>query len=567
MEEKTTREIAFKNEIFWLIIAFAVALTLRLLRLGEVPLSDDEARWALQALELSRGFRPEIGPNPTYVLLTALAFFIFQASDFTARLIPALAGSLLVFAPFLFADRLGRRAVLILAFGFAIEPGLLALSRLAGSPILVLTAALFAFGFWRQGRFRLAGVLAGLALLSGPALWPGVLGVLIAAWLFQLWQRQAIEIKFNREVWQPFGLYLLGSYGLFGSLFLLVPAGLGAGFSALPAYLNGFLQFSDLPLFSPLVAIVVYSPLALVAGAASLVRGWLAEDKNVQFLSFWLLIALFLMMVYPARQIADLIWVLVPLWALAAMEIERYIHPIRDGKWETIGMLALSICMLAFATNNLMTIAIVPMEENLVQIRWLVFFGALVLLLLSSVLVAFGWTIQTAVQGTVWGLLASLTIYTLAAAMGAAQLRTDRTVEMWSSGPQTAQASLLINQMGDLARWKVGVPGGLDVQIVGINSPALRWLLRDWQVTESATLSARTTPAFIITNPQVDSVAVEAAYRGTDIIWRKYPAWGQAIPSDWLRWLMMRDMPQAEEPIILWVRTDIFIDSQNLINP
>ncbi len=79
-----------RNWQFWLYaLAFGLALTLRLLRLDAWPLTDEEARWAMQAFELANGLRPDIGPQPGYVLLTSLAFFVLQAGEFTARLVPA----------------------------------------------------------------------------------------------------------------------------------------------------------------------------------------------------------------------------------------------------------------------------------------------------------------------------------------------------------------------------------------------------------------------------------------------------------------------------------------------
>src|SRR5258706_12797578 len=161
-------------------LAFGLAIGVRLLRLGEVPLSDDEARWAMQAFDLTKGLHPALGPQPVYVLLTALVFYALQASNFAARLIPALAGSALVFAPMFFRDRLGNKAALALAFVLALEPGLLGMSREAGSPIIAVSAVIFAWGFWRIGNLRAAGILGGMALLSGPALWPGLLGLAVA---------------------------------------------------------------------------------------------------------------------------------------------------------------------------------------------------------------------------------------------------------------------------------------------------------------------------------------------------------------------------------------------------
>jgi predicted membrane-bound mannosyltransferase len=97
-------------------LAFGLALVIRLLRLGEMPLTDGEARWAMQAFDLTKGLRPEIGAQPAYVLLTALSFFVMQASNFAARFVPALFGAALTCAPFYFRDRLGSKPAIVLAF-------------------------------------------------------------------------------------------------------------------------------------------------------------------------------------------------------------------------------------------------------------------------------------------------------------------------------------------------------------------------------------------------------------------------------------------------------------------
>ena len=108
-------------------LALGLALALRLLRLGELPLNDDESRWALQALDLTRGLRTGMGPQPGYVTLTALVFFVIQAGNFAARLVPALFGAALSIVPYYFRDRLGSKPAIVLAFLLALDPGFLGL--------------------------------------------------------------------------------------------------------------------------------------------------------------------------------------------------------------------------------------------------------------------------------------------------------------------------------------------------------------------------------------------------------------------------------------------------------
>src|SRR5687767_7877973 len=86
--------------IAWVIV-LAVALALRVAQLGHHVLSTDEARLADAAYRLFLG--QTTGPGnaisdtgPAVLLAESLTFFLFGASDFTARLIPALLGIAMV---------------------------------------------------------------------------------------------------------------------------------------------------------------------------------------------------------------------------------------------------------------------------------------------------------------------------------------------------------------------------------------------------------------------------------------------------------------------------------------
>ncbi|MBT7323583.1 MAG: hypothetical protein HN855_00310, partial [Anaerolineae bacterium] len=83
-------------------LAFLLALGLRFIQLGALPLTDTEATFALQALALARGSKPLLGAQPGYILLTSIPFYLFESTNFLARFFPALAGSLLVFSPYFF---------------------------------------------------------------------------------------------------------------------------------------------------------------------------------------------------------------------------------------------------------------------------------------------------------------------------------------------------------------------------------------------------------------------------------------------------------------------------------
>jgi len=545
-------------------LALFLALALRLIRLEAWPLSDEEARWAMQAFDLVKGGRPELGSQPGYVLLTALAFFTLQASDFTARLAPALFGAALVLAPYFFRDRLGDKLALVLAFALAFEPGLLALSRMAGSPIMAVSALILAWGAWRTGKIPAAGVLAGLALLAGPQLWPGLIGLAIAYGLGRgLLPTEASPIWQNRQDMLRALAYAVGTFLVLGSFFLLAPGGLGAAFQSVADYFGGWINFEGVPAGRLLLALLVYQFPALILAVVSLVRGMIQRDELTISLGLWLLVALVLALAYPNRQVYDLAWALLPLWALATLEVARHLAPIADGTWETIGMTAFTLVILAFSGLNLTSIALTPMEPAALQLRWVLLAASLALLALSIFLVAYGWASSVAFQGGVWGVLLALAVYSLSSATAAGSLRTYRTIELWSPGWQAAYQQVLSEQLDEVAGWQLAPAQPLEITVAGIESPAMRWALRAYRVKFIEATALTESPPALIVPSDVESPELQAGYRGQDLVWRTEPLWDQLLLSDWLRWALRHTTFEGQETILLWVRNDLFIDSRN----
>jgi hypothetical protein len=121
------------------------------------------------------------------------------------------------------------------------------------------------------------------------------------------------------------------------------------------------------------------------------------------------------------------------------------------------------------------------------------------------------------------------------------------------------QAHLLEASVSEISNLGMGNDTAAPVVIVGVNSPALEWVLREHQVQVVDALDPSASPYFVITPFEMDPVLV-AAYRGQDFSWRLTPMWETTQPADWIRWITIREMPQAGETIILWARDDLFLD-------
>jgi len=73
-------------------------------------------------------------------------------------------------------------------------------------------------------------------------------------------------------------------------------------------------------------------------------------------------------------------------------------------------------------------------------------------------------------------------------------------------------------------------------------------------------LDISSAPYFVIT-PLQDNPALSSAYRGQDFTWRREPSWGVLTIYEWIKWSVFREMPYDSETVILWVRNDLFIDT------
>ncbi len=571
----------FKYEPWLYALAFLIALTVRLIGLGTLPLNDAESWLALQALHLADGLKPVLGPHPAYILFTTPFFFLYGGgTNFLARLIPALIGSALVFAPLLFADRFKPRPSLILAFFIALDPGMIAISRQAGSPILAITFFAFAWGYWNQNKPRLFAAFSALTLLGGPSIWAGLLGIGITWAIRQglearstqreedaLVQDQVDGPEVKRDVAQHPALNaetlstFAVTFVIAGTLFFSAPNGLSAALASIPAYVSDWLTPSKIQPGWLIISLVAYQPFAVLLALIAIIRGWVQGSSRIIPLSIWFLISLLLAVFLPGREIADLAWALLPLWAMAALELARNLNIYVEERREVVGTTILTVFLWVFGWLNFSAWVWQSPGYAGYNQHLLLVFGSLVLLILSLVLVAFGWSIHVAQRGAVWGLGLALGVLGLAGAFGVMGLHGVNKPELWWQPSIPVQANLLEATVSEVSEWGAGNDNAFPVIIYGVESPALEWALREHNPTKVDSLDEATSPALVVSHVANDP-SLSASYRGQDFAWRQTISWEIATAPNWLRWLAYREMTQSGEPIVLWARNDLFLDSK-----
>ncbi len=140
------------EKAFYLLL-IVLALTTRFWDLGARAISHDEswhANWSWK-LYAGQGYRHDPASHGPFLFeANALIHLLFGVNDYTARIVPALFGVILVALPYLFRKWLGRTGALVTSVLFLISPSLLFYSRYIRNDVyIVVWTLLLIFAVFR----------------------------------------------------------------------------------------------------------------------------------------------------------------------------------------------------------------------------------------------------------------------------------------------------------------------------------------------------------------------------------------------------------------------------------
>jgi hypothetical protein len=432
-------------------------------------------------------------------------------------------------------------------------------------PAIAFTTIALALLFMRQ--FAWGGIAVGLALLSGPAAITGLLGLGVTYGLARLTGLLQTEESPSGEIpsqdtprdstadWMRALLFGGGTVFVIGTLFFRHPYGLGAWAATLSTYIQSWSMSSGIPAGRLLAAVLLYSLLATIFGLIGGIRGWVSKNGTARVLSFWLLIALVLPLLPAGRQVGDIAWALLPLWALAGMELARYAQPQKHwlvslGQAAIVLVLMIIIWLTLAATDT-------AIPENMLN-YWLIIGAAIVIIVLVALLVYVSWTWQTSRAGLVWGLVAGLILFGIASVFGVSQVRPSSPLEWWVPTPTTRHADLFTDTIESLAISTNGHANNLEVVSL-VDAPSMGWVLRNIQgVSYVKSLDSEAVPLIVITRDDGTTRPRQDIYRGQDFVWWESPGWGGALPWEPLNWLINRQAALIMEKVVIWARVDLF---------
>lgn len=555
---------------YWLMLAAALVLGtfLRFLNLGKASLTDSDARQALQVLSVVRGEPVQIGGQPGYVGLTSLMFFIFGSGNFAARFWPALFGAALVLVPALYRKQLPDTAGVTLAFLIAMEPGLVALSRSADGSMIAICALLAGLGFLLNRKCIPAGVMLGVALTCGEDFW--LLGLTIGiSWLLLI----LIENEkgafarigdFFKEKTLGWGLTISAAATalIISSQFFIHPSGISGIGSGLVDYFKSWISHDGLtiPVFS-LVFLTTQLP-AIVLGIWGLIVGLRRQNRRVRLLGLWWGIGLVLGFLNPSHYSLTLPLVNLPLFVLAAMQIANLLDGmVFESRAVVVIEMGVTISLFLFsALNFLNMVNFYPSDAVMMRNRLLGIFLPMALWIAFTILLSWGWNVVSTRSGLLSGVGVLLLLLLAGSGWKAAGLGSHPENELLTNQGTITGESQLLQTMTDVARWNSGQANRIDVTLVGLDSPALTWALRDFEtVTADSAFPVSTTPSMVISNME-NRMNAQTLYRGQQILWSLEPDYSQMTWQGWAKWNFVRTVPQQKGNLILWVRNDLFKD-------
>jgi uncharacterized membrane protein YbaN (DUF454 family) len=561
------------------LILFLAVLLLRISAINPSPLNEQEAREAWGALNLLRGVASG-GSSPLFASLTAGLLFVVGPSHWAPRIFPALAGSLMVFLPWLFRSSRGKLESILAALCIALSSSLWIVSTLAGGAALGLLAAAVCIFYLRTQPQRPlpGGVLLGLALASGPVGWSGLAVALIVLAIERIrrWMRQAENAENPADPLQSsLGLIFRSPAGLAGLILGLAAGSTGVFFfpRGLAVLASGWMDwfgafFSGWPKLGELILLMIaYEPIALVFGITALFllrrTGFSSEDR---FLAMFAGAAAVWVLIRPAAFPADALWVILPLLLLAARALRAVMES--PSLWERPRFVAIQAGLIFI----LMMFCVLNLSAYRATGGWVHLFLASLGILASFLIGPLfsenwgeGWRHSLAGLAGAW--LALLFLVQAGAGWNATRGRRESANELW--WPVTVPLDILrLHQtMDQISRWQTGEAGLLPAVIQWPEDSALGWELLSYKAADYLTEpDLLATPAMLVaprvlTDKGVVTPQLTAVYRGQGFAVTEQRDWS-GLPPDLIGWWLYRQGPVQRGQMILWMRTDILAPDQ-----
>ena len=560
----------FDNVLLLLLFAFALAFFLRVISLGLSTLSDSEASIAFSSFNAYTNPRYIDNSFPGFTNINRILFLVFDKMDFIARLLTAIIGSGFVFLPLFFKKQLKVKVIAILGIVFALEPVLVAQSRILGSAIWGILFLLIAIGSFINNRPILSGVSFGLALLGGSSIWFAILGLGLSL-LWTILAKKPHEkgeglISFQkptRNFWISWSVAFGVCLFVFGTAFFTHPEALSGISQGIIAFIKSWtVRFDPLSwqrLGRFLISIPIYQPIILLFGITGFVLGIIQKNPLLNFAGRWFLVSVFILVINPEKEIAFLAILTIPLCISASWMMGEIFQIPNENRKAVVIKAAFVVVLCGFIWLN--AVWIIKNGGNAAPdftVRLLAIIGGIVMIILVTLLIGWGWSWQIAKTGLIWGLLMVLIIYNINMLRRSVGIGSYPGTELITNEVSYPEVTLLTRTMDNLINENQLDPQNIAVSVVGMNSPSLEWGLRKYEKAEYLFAQNPGLNPLLLITPEGISPENADLYRGEAFTWEAKVPWNEMQIMDWFTWLAFQQAPLEKQIVTLWAQNTLF---------
>lgn len=557
------------------LIIFIIGVMLRFLNLGAVPLSDYEARIALDGLNLALNNDVIMASDQVFhANVLGVLFYIFGSSIFVSRFISALIGSFFILLPALFRQYFDRKALLILSFWLAISPTFVSLSRQIDSSLLMIFSLTLAYYLLVRNKPIMSTIFFIISLLSGKFFfWTLLLlGLTILYITLFIKDKSTIKTKlksiFSHGSWKTTFFWLLFFYVLVSTFGLIFPNqfnGVGRGLASFLSSISG--EVTGLSMSDLVRSIFFYEIAVILVGTIGLV--WIFRKNQTAGLAILgvITINIIMIIIVSEKSLAGLVFLILPLMIAGSFFFSRFLFVKNENKGKI-----LSVTLIAFSLIVFISLAFISMftnpNQSLDQTNTGILFIVAGFALIIGAGILAGWAISWEIAGrsALILMISVLFIYTVSAMWNASTLRIPFQNEILRIDKVPIQEDLLINTIEDHSGWNYGQKNKARILVVDNSDPSLVWALRGFTEVSYLNYVPVDEPFDIIITGNNQELEQSDSFRGQEFLWKSTPAWNMMDLRETTSWVLTRRAQQdliSQESLIVWVRNSLVPGYEN----
>ena len=559
------------NQYLLIILIMFCSAVIRFHDLGSIPLNDNEANLALSALNMAKGDFSNLASHPLYLVFTSLFIQFFSANNITARLLPALIGSVFTLLPFLYRKWVGSAFVILMSILLIFDPVLISLSRQADSRMLAMFFFVLMTAFLLHEKIVYSGIAAGLFILTGSFAWYLIVLMVITLVIY------AKITKFQKNRWGVIAPIKnnVKKMHIFIISALICVLLIGTGFMRQPQLINsiiqGLIDFSEGwfkgGLFFNKSLLLVGFITSYLLFIIFLFIGFINKNSRYPHIEKIFLIngavSFFFLLGYPATSLIDILIFLPFFYFFVCRGILKWWLIIQKN-FKVSMLIGIPIIGLAgFIWLAVLRILNLPLGSIESAQMLVAIIGSAFLIGLILLLIGWGWSLKIALSGFSLGFFTILFLFQASGIFHSFSPSRRPASEIWWTSTYVEDSNILVKTVEEVSLWNTGIRNGLAIQIYGVDSPSLQWQLRDHKVFSDNVIHPENLSPVVITKTK-DNPLLEDSYRGQKVPYYSEPNWIQNIPQfldsvDFYRWLFFRDSMIRQDEIFIWIKADLFV--------